>query len=72
MTPEARAKMGAYAVVAAKAANYEGAGTIEFIMDEQKNFYFLEMNTRLQVGHPITERVSLRHRRERETPLSKR
>jgi acetyl-CoA carboxylase biotin carboxylase subunit len=57
LTPEIRTRMGAYAVAAAKAAQYEGAGTIEFIMDEQLNFYFLEMNTRLQVEHPITERV---------------
>ncbi len=57
MTPEVREKMGACAVAAAKAANYEGAGTIEFIVDDQLNFYFLEMNTRLQVEHPITERV---------------
>lgn len=57
LTPEVREQMGAYAVAAAKAARYEGAGTIEFIMDNQLNFYFLEMNTRLQVEHPITERV---------------
>ena len=57
MTPEVREKMGACAVAATKAANYEGAGTIEFIVDNQLNFYFLEMNTRLQVEHPITERV---------------
>jgi len=57
MTPELRSQMGAYAVAAANAAQYEGAGTIEFIMDEHLNFYFLEMNTRLQVEHPITERV---------------
>jgi acetyl-CoA carboxylase biotin carboxylase subunit len=57
MTPEVREKMGACAVAAAKAANYEGAGTIEFIVDDELNFYFLEMNTRLQVEHPITERV---------------
>jgi acetyl-CoA carboxylase biotin carboxylase subunit len=57
MTPEVREKMGACAVAATKAANYEGAGTIEFIVDDQLNFYFLEMNTRLQVEHPITERV---------------
>jgi acetyl-CoA carboxylase, biotin carboxylase subunit len=57
MNPEVRAKMGEYAVAAAKAVNYEGAGTIEFIMDDTLNFYFLEMNTRLQVEHPITERV---------------
>ncbi len=57
MTPEVRAKMGEYAVAAAKAVNYDGAGTIEFIVDDNLNFYFLEMNTRLQVEHPITERV---------------
>ena len=57
MTPEVRAKMGEYAVAAANAAQYEGAGTIEFIVDEHLNYYFLEMNTRLQVEHPITERV---------------
>ena len=57
LTPEIRSQMGEYAVAAAKAAHYEGAGTIEFIMDERLNFYFLEMNTRLQVEHPITERV---------------
>ena len=57
MTPEVREKMGACAVAATKAAQYEGAGTIEFIVDDNLNFYFLEMNTRLQVEHPITERV---------------
>lgn len=57
MTPEVRARMGEFAVAAAKAVNYEGAGTIEFIMDDDLNFFFLEMNTRLQVEHPITERV---------------
>ena len=57
MTPAIRERMGACAVAAAKAADYEGAGTIEFIVDDQLNFYFLEMNTRLQVEHPITERV---------------
>jgi acetyl-CoA carboxylase biotin carboxylase subunit len=57
MTPEVRQKMGAAAVAAAKAVNYAGAGTIEFIVDDNLNYYFLEMNTRLQVEHPITERV---------------
>jgi acetyl-CoA carboxylase biotin carboxylase subunit len=58
MTPELREKMGKYAVEAAKAVNYTGAGTIEFLVDNDLNFYFLEMNTRLQVEHPITERVT--------------
>ena len=57
LTPDVRAEMGAHAVAAAKACNYHGAGTIEFIADDNLNYYFLEMNTRLQVEHPITERV---------------
>ncbi len=57
MTPEVRNEMGEHAVAVAKAANYSGAGTIEFIVDDNLNYYFLEMNTRLQVEHPITERV---------------
>ena len=57
MTPEVRDEMGKHAVAAAKAVNYSGAGTVEFIVDEDLNYYFLEMNTRLQVEHPITERV---------------
>ena len=57
MTPEVRAEMGKQAVAAAKAVNYASAGTIEFIVDDDLNYYFLEMNTRLQVEHPITERV---------------
>ncbi len=57
MTPEVRMKMGADAVAAARAVDYYGAGTIEFIVDDNLNYYFLEMNTRLQVEHPITERV---------------
>lgn len=57
LTPAIRAEMGAHAVAAAKAAHYHGAGTIEFIVDDNLNYYFLEMNTRLQVEHPITERV---------------
>lgn len=58
MTPELRRKMGKSAVEAAKAVHYTGAGTIEFLVDNDLNFYFLEMNTRLQVEHPITERVT--------------
>ena len=57
MTPEVRDEMGKHAVAAAKAVNYASAGTIEFIVDDDLNYYFLEMNTRLQVEHPITERV---------------
>ena len=52
-----RNEMGKHAVAAAKSVNYEGAGTIEFLVDNDLNYYFLEMNTRLQVEHPITERV---------------
>ena len=58
VTEEIRQKMGAVAVAAAKAVGYVNAGTIEFLMDKDKNFYFLEMNTRLQVEHPITELVT--------------
>ena len=58
LTPELRKKMGEAAVNAAKAANYYNAGTIEFILDEKLNFYFLEMNTRLQVEHPVTEQIT--------------
>ena len=57
LTPELRKEMGEKAVAAAKAVNYSGAGTIEFLVDKNRNFYFLEMNTRLQVEHPITEEV---------------
>jgi acetyl-CoA carboxylase biotin carboxylase subunit len=57
LTPELREKMGRSAVEAARAVNYEGTGTIEFLVDANLNYYFLEMNTRLQVEHPITERV---------------
>lgn len=57
MTEKVRMEMGAQAVAAARAVNYYGAGTIEFIVDDNLNYYFLEMNTRLQVEHPITERV---------------
>ncbi len=58
MTQELRDEMGKSAVEAAKAVNYYGAGTIEFLVDNDLNYYFLEMNTRLQVEHPITERVT--------------
>lgn len=57
ITDELRKQMGEKAVMAAKAVNYSGAGTIEFLVDKHRNFYFLEMNTRLQVEHPITEEV---------------
>lgn len=58
LTPELRKKMGDEAVRAAKAACYENAGTIEFLLDDRQNFYFIEMNTRIQVEHPVTEMVS--------------
>lgn len=58
VTPQIREKMGGAAVAAAKAVNYSGAGTVEFIVDERKNFYFMEMNTRIQVEHPVTEMVT--------------
>jgi acetyl-CoA carboxylase biotin carboxylase subunit len=58
MTPGLREKMGRDAVAAARAVNYVGAGTIEFLADNDRNYYFLEMNTRLQVEHPITEEVT--------------
>uniref|UniRef100_A0A8C9QG26 Methylcrotonoyl-CoA carboxylase 1 n=1 Tax=Spermophilus dauricus TaxID=99837 RepID=A0A8C9QG26_SPEDA len=56
--PEVRQKLGEAAVRAAKAVNYVGAGTVEFIMDSKHNFYFMEMNTRLQVEHPVTEMIT--------------
>ena len=58
VTPQIREKMGRAAVAAARAVNYSGAGTVEFIVDERKNFYFMEMNTRIQVEHPVTEMVT--------------
>src|SRR5690606_12689666 len=58
MDPELRQRMGEMAVRAAESVNYVNAGTIECLVDKDKNFYFLEMNTRLQVEHPVTEIVS--------------
>lgn len=57
MTPELREAMGTAAVKAALAVNYEGVGTVEFLVDKHRNFYFMEMNTRIQVEHPVTEEV---------------
>ncbi len=57
MTPELREEMGAAAVKAAEFIKYEGAGTVEFLVDKYRNFYFMEMNTRIQVEHPIAEQV---------------
>ncbi len=57
MTPELRKKMGAAAIKAASAINYESVGTIEFLVDKHRNFYFMEMNTRIQVEHCVTEEV---------------
>ena len=58
MTPEVREKMGQAAINAGKAINYEGAGTVEFIVDKDLNFFFMEMNTRIQVEHPVTEEIT--------------
>lgn len=58
MTPELREKMGEAAVRAAKACGYHNAGTVEFLVDKDRNFYFMEMNARIQVEHPVTEMVT--------------
>lgn len=58
LTPELREKMGAAAVMAAKSINYVGAGTIEFLLSQSGEFYFMEMNTRIQVEHPVTEMIT--------------
>jgi acetyl-CoA carboxylase biotin carboxylase subunit len=58
MTPELRKVMGDAAIKAAKSVNYEGAGTVEFLVDKDHNFYFMEMNTRIQVEHPVTEEIT--------------
>ena len=58
MTPELREQMGQSAIDAAKSVNYRGAGTVEFLLDASGSFYFLEMNTRLQVEHPVTELIT--------------
>lgn len=58
LTSELRAKMGEVAVNAAKAVNYVNAGTVEFLLDKDHNFYFIEMNTRIQVEHPVTEMIT--------------
>jgi acetyl-CoA carboxylase biotin carboxylase subunit len=58
LTPELREKMGTAAVLAAKSINYVGAGTVEFLLDKSGDFYFMEMNTRIQVEHPVTEMIT--------------
>jgi acetyl-CoA carboxylase, biotin carboxylase subunit len=55
---ELRERMGSAAVLAAKAVNYSGAGTVEFLLDKNGKFYFMEMNTRIQVDYPVTEWIT--------------
>ena len=57
MTDDLRARMGEAAIKAGESINYEGVGTVEFLVDKHRNFYFMEMNTRIQVEHPVTEEV---------------
>jgi len=59
LTPELRERMGDAAIEAMRATNYVNAGTVEFLLDEDNNFYFMEMNTRIQVEHPVTEEITL-------------
>src|SRR5213075_3139087 len=58
LDPETRARMGAQAVALAKAVGYDSAGTVEFVAGQDRSFFFLEMNTRLQVEHPVTELIT--------------
>jgi len=58
LTPKLRESMGRHAVQAAKAAGYRNAGTIEYVLDQNGNYYFIEMNTRIQVEHPVTEMIT--------------
>jgi len=59
LTPELRERMGEAAIKAMEATNYKNAGTVEFLLDENNEFYFMEMNTRIQVEHPVTEQITL-------------